>query len=302
LTTLPPGDGLGRRRPGLARLTGIAAATMLFAGEVPSAGAAGAGGSSEEKDACFHAVDSGQQLRTSRKLAAAKDQFIVCARPVCPGPVKKDCAQWLAEVEATLPSVVFGAKDPKGGDLLDVSVAVDNSPLLDKLDGSSIPIDPGPHVFHFEWKGHTTVDQQVLIREGEKNRLVTATFPMSSAPGVLATTPTPQATGSRPIPVGVWILGGLAVAGGAAFTGLGLAAESEANNLRSTCAPNCSSSQVDSARVKVILADVSLGVGIASLGIATTWLLLSRSSKGETTTVSVEPTLGGGRASLAVSF
>jgi hypothetical protein len=288
--------------PRLARriaLTAIAAATMVLAGEVPSAGA---GGSSEEKEACFHAVDSGQQLRTSRKLAAAKDQFIVCARPVCPGPVKKDCAQWLAEVVATLPSVVLGAKDPKGGDLLDVSVAVDNSPLMDKLDGSSIPIDPGPHVFHFEWKGHTTVDQQVLIREGEKNRLVTATFPTSSAPGVLATTQTTEPRGWRAVPVGVWIFGGLAIAGGAAFTAFGLAAESDANNLRATCAPNCPSSDVDSARLKIILADVSIGVGIASLGVATTWFLLSRSSKGETATVSVEPTLGGGRASFAASF
>jgi hypothetical protein len=247
-------------------------------------------------------VDSGQHLRTSRKLIAAKDQFIVCARAICPGPVKKDCAEWLAELEATLPSVVLGAKDPKGGDVIDVSVTVDNSPFVDKLDGSSVPIDPGPHVFHFEWRGHPSVDQQVLIREGEKSRLVTATFPGSSTDAPPAP---PDAKGSAPVPVGVWIFGGLAVAGGAAFAGLGASGQSDASNLRSTCAPNCSSSAVDSARLKVILANVSLGVGIASLGIATTWFIVSRSSRShtdETATVALEPTLDGGRASFTLRF
>jgi hypothetical protein len=277
------------------RCTTLALATVLLSGPAHSAG-----GSSEEKDACFRAVDSGQQLRTNRKLVAAKDQFIVCARPVCPGPVKKDCAQWLAEVEATLPSVVLGAKDAHGGDILDVGVSVDNAPLLQKLDGSSIPVDPGPHVFHFEWRGHGSVDQQTLIREGERNRLITVTFPASLP--VSQVSSSENASPTHPVPVGVWVFGGLAIAGGAAFAGLAASGQSDANNLRSTCAPDCSSSSVDSAKTKIILANVSLGVGIASLGVATVWFLLSRGSKGETATVSVVPSLGGGRASFALTF
>ncbi len=277
---------------------------VLAAGLTPSAWAAGP--SAADKDACFRAVDSGQHLRTARKLIAAKDQFIVCARSVCPGPVKKDCAEWLAELEATLPSVVLGAKDPKGGDVIDVSVSVDNAPFVDKLDGSAVPIDPGPHVFHFEWRGHASVDQQVLVREGEKSRLVTAIFPGSPEPPP----PAPEGKGSAPVPVGAWIFGGLAIAGGAAFAGLGASGQSDANNLRATCAPNCSSSAVDSARLKVILANVSLGVGIASLGIATTWFIVSRSSSSsgsrshsdETATVALEPTPDGGRASFTLRF
>jgi hypothetical protein len=275
-----------------------AAVVVLGVSLTPSAWAAGP--SAADKDACFRAVDSGQHLRTGRKLIAAKDQFIVCARPVCPGPVKKDCAEWLAELEATLPSVVLGAKDPKGGDVIDVSVTVDNSPFVDKLDGSAVPIDPGPHVFHFEWRGHASVDQQVLIREGEKSRLVTATFPGN--PTAPPPPPLAEAKGSAPVPVGVWIFGALAIAGGAAFAGLGASGQSDASNLRSTCAPNCSSSAVDSARLKVTLANVSLGVGIASLGIATTWFIVSRSHKDETATVALEPTLDGGRARFTLRF
>jgi hypothetical protein len=280
---------------GRMRLIALAASAALCADAARAAPA-----SSEEKEACFRAVDSGQHLRDSRRLVAAKDQFIMCARPVCPGPVKKDCAQWLSEVEATLPTVVLGAKDASGGDVIDVRVSVDGTPLLDKLDGSSIPVDPGPHAFHFEWPGHGSVDLEVLARQGEKNRLVTANFTKATSTAA-SPVETPAAV-SHPTPLGVWVLGGVAVVGGALFTGLAISGQSDVDNLRVTCAPNCSQSSVDSARTKIIVANVALGVGIASLGAATVWFLLSRGSKGETTAVSFQPTPQGPRVGLARSF
>jgi hypothetical protein len=128
-----------------------------------------------------------------------------------------------------------------------------------------------------------------VIREGEKSRLLAVSFPASEKPG-------------KGIPVGVWVFGALGVIGGGGFAALALSGQSDVSNLRSTCAPNCSSSQVDGARTQIILANVSLGVGIASLGIATTWFLLSRSHEGKTAALSVEPSPGGGRANLVFSY
>jgi hypothetical protein len=269
----------------------LASATLLFARSARPSGVA-----SDETDGCFRAVDSGQHLRASRKLVAAKDQFIQCARQVCPTPVRKDCAEWLSEVETSVPSIVLGAKDARGADVLDVRVSVDGALLVERLDGGSIPVDPGPHVFHFEWAGHAPVDEQILIREGEKSRLVTAAF-SPSLTGSTRETPT-----AHPIPVGVWILGGVAVLGGVGFAGLAASGQSEASSLRATCAPGCSASAVDSARTKIILANVSLGVGVASVAIATTWFILSRSSGGGTTALGVGPAPFGGKALFVVSF
>jgi len=240
-----------------------------------------------EKDACFGSVDEGQHLRSARKLVAARDQFIQCARSVCPAPVRKDCAQWLSEVEVMLPTVVFGARDARNNDILDVNVSADGNRLADRLDGASVAVDPGPHVFRYEWEGHGAVEQQAVVREGEKSRLLTVSFPPS---------------GARPIPVGFWVFSGLALAGAAGFVGLGLSGESDANHLRATCAPSCPASDVDSARTKVILANVSLGVAIASVGVAAGWLLLTRSSDGKTTALAVEPAGAGVKADLAVTF
>jgi len=271
----------------------LAIAVLLFARSARPAEAT----PEDEKRVCFQAVDEAQRLHIAHKLVAARDEFLKCARPACPALFRNDCVGWLAEVQAALPSVVFGAKDASGQDLLDVHVSVDGRTVTDRLEGTSKDIDPGPHVFRFEWEGRV-VEQQAVMREGEKDRLVTVTFP--KAP------PRAAAQGSRPVPVGVWILGGVAVAGVAGFTGLFLSTESDVNHLRATCAPpvgsGCPSSEVDSARTKVTFAYVSLGVGLASAAFATTWFLLSRSEKGEATAVSVEPAPGGGRASLRISF
>jgi hypothetical protein len=258
----------------------------------------------DDKRTCFRAVDEAQRLHIAHKLVAARDQFLLCARPTCPVLFRNDCVGWLSEVQAALPSVVFGARDSQGQDLMDVHVFVDGKPITSRLEGTSSDVDPGPHTFRFEWAGHGAIEQQAVIREGEKDRLLTVTFtPGHLLPATARPDRPPPAT--APIPVGVWIFGGLAVAGVAGYTGLFLSSASDLRHLQSTCAPTCPASDVDSARTKYILSYASLGLGIASAGFASTWFLVSRSRsshQGETTSLSIEPTPAGARASLRVSF
>ncbi|HEX3346395.1 MAG TPA: hypothetical protein VHS09_17545, partial [Polyangiaceae bacterium] len=104
----------------------------------------------DEKAVCLDASLKGQTLRNADKLLEARDQFRICAQLQCPSVVQTDCASWLDAVEKNLPTVVLTAKDGAGAALIDVRVTVDGAPLTASLDGRSIPMNPGPHSFHFE--------------------------------------------------------------------------------------------------------------------------------------------------------
>jgi hypothetical protein len=250
----------------------------------------------DEKRACFGAVEEGQRLRIAHKLAEAKEQLLRCSRPVCPALFRNDCAIWLAEVESAVPSVVFGARDSAGQDLVDVTVFVDGVRATDRLEGTSIDVDAGPHVFRFEWAGHAAVEQRAVIREGDKDRQITVTFTPRA--------PTETPARSAPFPVGVWVLGGVGVAGIVGFVGLFASTNSGVDQLRTQCAPNCSESAVDAQKVKLDLGYASLGVGIASLVAGATWFMRSRAVAPESPRVSLvpSPAPGGAKVSLAVRF
>src|ERR1700733_10293046 len=83
----------------------------------------------DEKAACLDAASKGQRFRDTHKLVEAREQLRVCAAAQCPAVVQSDCANWLADVEKALPSVVLSAKSGTGVDLVDVTVSVDGQAL-----------------------------------------------------------------------------------------------------------------------------------------------------------------------------
>jgi hypothetical protein len=192
----------------------LLAVSLLFASAAASSRA------SADVQACLAASEKGQRARTAGKLREAREQFLVCSSDGCPAMVRRDCAQWQGEVIATLPSVVLGAKDRGGRDLFDVTVSVDGETLVRKLDGKSLPIDPGPHTFKFETAGAPPVIERALVKEGEKTRVITVTFaigtPSSDAPAPAGPGPEPAdkaaPTAERSHTVFPWIVVGLGVA------------------------------------------------------------------------------------------
>lgn len=256
-------------------------------------------------DECLAAADAGQRLRSTKKLVAARREFVVCAQEVCPGPVRKDCAGWLGDVDASMPSVVPAARDATGADVPDVRLFIDGQLVAPKLVGSSIDLDPGEHVLRFEPKVGPPVDLKVVVREGEKNRPLQVTVgpaapppPASSAappPASVTSAPPPTATtakvdAKRPAPVAAYVLAGAGVVGLGVFTVLGLSGRSDVQHLRDTCAPACPKSDEDAARRKLLFADIGLVAGVASLGVAT-WLFVRTDDGGRG--VGLAPTPGG---------
>jgi hypothetical protein len=283
----------------------------------------------ETKAACAHGAESGERLRDEGKPLAARTRFLACARPACPAIVRSHCARWLDQIEQTIPTLVVkarvGSAEPPT-DVTDVRVAVDGVDVLTRLEGQPLRVEPGAHLLKFTRAGADPVEVQVLVVAGEKNRLVTAEFPRKTSrvgPGPTAGslagagTPSPvvrsepasldaattrslgssPSAGSGSIRPAAWAFAGLALAAAGSFAYFGETGKSDLDSLRATCAGHCDSSAVSSAWNKLVVADVSLGVGVVSAAIAT-WLFVSprHEGSGERKTVAASGLLLGPRA------
>jgi hypothetical protein len=264
----------------------------------------------DDKNRCIAASEQGQQLRDSGKYKGARDAFTKCARDACPTIVRRDCTRWLADLTQLWPSVVFGAKDPSGNDRTDVTVSVDGASMVSTLDGKPVQIEPGEHVFRFETQGFPAVERDLLVRAGEKSRLVVAQFgnpPAAPTPAATPAGPTP-AHADAPIPTGVWVFGGLALAafGAEAFFGIsGLNARSSLESSPCAKTATCNPDDVTSVRTKFTVADIALGVGVVSAALSA-YLYFSRGSavKPESTSSHLDlcPTPGGAAATWQLRF
>jgi hypothetical protein len=230
------------------------------------------------KAECANAYAQAQVLRKKGQLREAEKATIDCAQSSCPDFIKSACTKWGSEIETLVPTIVVSAKDGQGNDLTDVSVSSDGQKLADKLTGLPIQLNPGQHSLHFEHAGDKPVDQTILISEGEKARVVKVTFGSSpTSAGGGAGKPGPEAStngsGTRTLS---YVLGGVGVVGLAGFAYFALKGKSEEDAVTATgCKPDCSSSQVDPIKTKYLIADISLGVGVVSLGLATYFFITS---------------------------
>jgi hypothetical protein len=155
----------------------------------------------DDKAACLDAASKGQVLRDAHKLVEAREQFRVCARPQCPAMVQQDCGGWLGDVERGVPTVVLTAKDAGGADLVNVRVSVDGQPLVTRLDGQAVAVNPGTHTFLFDGPNGSRVERQALIKEGEKNQglAVVMTLSRSSPPPPAPPVQAPAAPTEGPV-------------------------------------------------------------------------------------------------------
>lgn len=256
----------------------------------------------DQTDACIEASVRGQQLRDQGKLLAAREQLLACGVQSCPRLLQKECAEWLAEVEARTPSIVIGAVDAEGRDTADAKVTLDGAPLLARLDGQAQPIDPGAHRLSFEHAGSATMEQQVILREGERRRVVTVRFPPLAPTAPRARPVAPVAAVGPARAVAVVALGGLAVASGVTFAVLGFGARGDAGHLRTTCAPACDPADVDAVRGKQIGANVAFGAAVLAAGAATVLVFTWPAPLASRARVAVRPIVGGAIGGIALPF
>jgi hypothetical protein len=240
---------------------------VALLGVAPAAGA-------DPVPECINAFEKAQVERTGGRLTRARNLLAVCSRQCCPAEIRQDCREWLFELEPRIPTIVLRARIGDGPDVADVRVYVDDELLVDRLDGRPVRVDPGARRLRWELAGHEPVETEVIVREGEKARFVSATFaPLSPPETGSPDVPRGQQTQTG-IPAGTWVAGGIGLVGIASFAVFGLSAEARERELEDSCKPNCTPDEVRPAERQALLANVSLGVGIAGLAVAT-WLLVT---------------------------
>ena len=137
---------------------------------------------------CMKAADASLDLRAARKLRDARAQLLVCSSASCPGDVRTECMRRVELVNASIPTIVFEAKDAAGNDVTGVKITMDGQPLTDRLEGTAMSLDPGEHEFVFEAPSGLNVRKVLVLHESEKDRRETIVF--ESAPAT-ATPPAP---------------------------------------------------------------------------------------------------------------
>lgn len=221
------------------------------------------------KEQCIDANTEAQSLRAAGKFSAARALLRSCIDPSCPGVVRDDCTHRLDELEQHQPTIVFNARDDRGGDLLQVVVKMDGVVLTNALDGRALAMDAGSHAFTFEAEGNAAVSRTLVLREGERSRVELITF-AHGTPQAPMPTPTPPPTEPQgPIQEQTQAQGGgrktlaYALAGGGVVglgvgSALGLMAGSSWSSAKSECpsAGSCDAGRATS--------DRSTAVGLAT--------------------------------------
>lgn len=225
--------------------------------------------------ACAAAAEHGQDFARAGKVMEARDAFSRCAESDCPEMIAHDCAGWLASAESRIASASVNVTDAHGARLATAVVEMDGAPV--DWTSAAIRVDPGVHTFVVKNDGDVTVERRVQLAEGSTTPVDVQLTP------VLAEPPhdtQPHHGKSKPLLVGAAGASVVAVAGFALFAGFGEAGLSEQSDLRGSCAPRCTSSQVDPVSAKFAVANVSLIVGIAAtLGAGALWYLYARSDR-----------------------
>jgi hypothetical protein len=274
---------------------------------------------------CAQAYEKAQEERKAGHLAAAIEYLKKCAAQDCPSFISKDCIRWMTETEAAQPSAVFSVRR-NGVDMTTVQIWCDGSILTESLDGKAIAVDPGAHEFVFRVPGVHPIAKEIIIREGERNRIVEldmgGPLPGSAESQSSPIAPSSQTSGSARASAGqlggasstasrIYLpygLAGIGVLGISGFAAFGLWGYSQKQELEGSCAPFCRSSQVDPVRTKYVVADTCLAVGLVSLGLATYWFVAGRAGAPQASessmSAAISPTFSGrgGVVDIAARF
>jgi hypothetical protein len=277
--------------------------TMLLAAAVSTQAAAQEDDSAVQ--ACATAYEQAQVNRNAGRLQSAREELRSCVQDACPDFVRTDCTQWLTEVNAEIPSVIFAALGNDDKDLIDVKVTVDGEVVMESLDGRALDLDPGQHQLSFEHKGKK-VEQTLLVRQGEKNRVVRVEIKFevdSDGDGLLdgadgcptefgplenngcpvkkaAIVESPRPNMMR---IGAYAGWGLGVAGFATFAIVGSMVEPASDDAKERCPKSDPDACTDQEREdliagvenKSLIANIGVGVGIAGAIGGTVLFILS---------------------------
>ena len=239
---------------------------------------------SKEVAACYDDFERSQELRREHRLVEARAALTHCAVKTCPVAVSRPCEKWLAEVNATVPSVVVRAETGAGEPIEEGTLSIDGN-VRGELPMVSLALDPGEHTFVLRRAGETVARATIVLAEGDRDRdvllrgLVPTQGPAPVTPVALPAAPIDRPRrGLTAAPIALFATSALGLG---VFAVVGAGTRSDAADLRSRCSPRCASGDVDPLRTRALIADVGLGIGVVSAA-AGLYLALSRVDRPKT--------------------
>lgn len=223
--------------------------------------------------ACMAAAAKGQELRDDGKLVDSKPFFQQCAEASCPAPIPGYCADWLADLNKKMPSIVFRATDENGRDVADATAEIDGKRTV-AVDGRPVDVDPGKHTVKVARPGGKPFEDVIIVAQSEKDRVVVAKVTSASVPVVVGKPEKPvepkKGGGVPTASIVAWGIGGVALL---SFAGFGLKARVDYDDYEARCGNRCAESERDTVATSVLIADVSLVVAVVAAGVGTYFYL-----------------------------
>ena len=224
----------------------------------------------------FHAARCNEQLG---RLNEALGEYRLAEYEAGQQGLKEaaEISQARQALESRVPKLVI--KRGEGAEA--ARVELDGVELGEAQIGQPVSVDPGPHTIVAKLGGDRQVQESASVKESEtaevvlKASAVSETKPEGPHEGNSSVPPEPEKKHASVVP---WIVGGVGVAGLAAsgvFFGLRQGAKSDLEKAcdGNTCPASLQSKQ-NQGELYTTLAWVSLGVGVAGVGVAT-YLFLS---------------------------
>lgn len=176
--------------PGTAAPAGGAPADAAAGGAADPDGGAAADGTADTdggaaadlKETCVRAFGDAQRHRGQSRLLRAREELITCGQSACPDVVKVKCVEWLQELKRNIPTIVVAAAGPAGKDTIAARLLIDGTLISATLNGKPIELDPGLHTLRLEHERFGRLEEKIVVRQGEKNRLLTLRYPAGKKP------------------------------------------------------------------------------------------------------------------------
>lgn len=208
---------------------------------------------------CIRAHAKAQELESTGKLIQALKEFEACATNGCPKLIQKDCNVLGRAVEQAIPTLSLTALDHTGQPLSKYRIELDGVSLLPEIARQPIPVDPGERHVKVVVPGRPPTFVTVPVRSDRKHQNTIIQLPA----------PDPVVSGTR---TASYVLTAMSVVGLVSFVGFGVSGYLDQHELESKS--NISTERndlrlADQMRQKYVIADVSLGISLVSLGAAT---------------------------------
>jgi hypothetical protein len=114
-------------------------------------------------------------------LSEARSLLSHCAEAKACSDIVALCKPMADKVAAAMPTVVPLVVDGLGQVTTNVEIKVDGALLTSHLDGRSVPVDPGLHVFTFGTSAGVFATERIMVLEGQHNRPIAVTMGLQRA-------------------------------------------------------------------------------------------------------------------------